>query len=76
MRFFSKQRNASLPTLKQAVAQKSATLPAEQQRLVAAYALGLRDGLLLHAQTTASLTEEPPPPEEPLPLAPTEFRKG
>lgn len=76
MRFFTKRHNPSIPALQKAVAQKVAMLSAEQRHLVAAYALGLRDGLLLHAQGMASLPEEPPPPEKPLPLAPTEFRKG
>ena len=76
MRFFSYRRNASLAALKHAVTQKASTLPAEQLRLVAAYALGLRDGFLLHSENAASPPEEPPPPGEPPPLAPTKVQKG
>lgn len=76
MRLFSKRRNASVTALKRAVGQKAEMLPPEHLRLVAAYALGLRDGLLLRPETATSQPQEPSPPGEPHSPAPTKFRKG
>jgi len=76
MRTFTGLRNRMNHTLKRKIIHRATSLPLEQQRMIAVYALGLRDGFLLWQGSATLPPEDGAAHELPAPSTPTEPLKG